>query len=147
MDWLTEMLIFYMMVLILTNKLSCCIWLCWCTFDFHCLMVPTKTMKICIQWLKINSQYLAKNPLCPIVYFQEIGYTHMRIAEGVNSLLQMAAMLARLCKKSGTPSALGWIYTVLHVSTKDSFLWMSEVQIFPFLMDKYCLWLRCLITL
>jgi uncharacterized Zn finger protein (UPF0148 family) len=29
----------------------------------------------------------------------------MRIAEGVNSLLQMAAMLARLCKKSGTPSA------------------------------------------
>ena len=55
----------------------------------------------------------------------------MRIAEGVNSLLQMAAMLARLCKKSGTPSALGWIYTVLHVSTKNSFLWMSEVQIFP----------------
>ena len=88
-----------------------------------------------------------KKPLCPIVYFQEIGYTHMRIAEGVNSLLQMAAMLARLCKKSGTPSALGWIYTVLHVSTKDSFLWMSEVQIFPILMDKYCLWLRCLITL
>lgn len=40
-------------------------------------------------------------------FIKEIGYTHMRIAEGVNSLLQMAAMLARLCKKSGTPSALG----------------------------------------
>ncbi|VDI75613.1 replication factor C subunit 2/4 [Mytilus galloprovincialis] len=39
-------------------------------------------------------------------FIKEIGYTHMRIAEGVNSLLQMAAMLARLCKKSGTPSLI-----------------------------------------
>ncbi|XP_065663607.1 replication factor C subunit 2 isoform X3 [Hydra vulgaris] len=33
-------------------------------------------------------------------YIKEIGYTHMRIAEGVNSLLQMSGMLSRLCQKS-----------------------------------------------
>lgn len=38
--------------------------------------------------------------------FQEIGYTHMRIAEGVQSLLQMSGMLARLCKKSAEPNIL-----------------------------------------
>ncbi|XP_060564748.1 replication factor C subunit 2-like [Ruditapes philippinarum] len=38
--------------------------------------------------------------------FKEIGYTHMRIAEGVHSLLQMSGMLARLCKKSAEPNVL-----------------------------------------
>jgi len=33
-------------------------------------------------------------------FVKEIGYTHMRIAEGVDSLLQMSGLLARLCKKS-----------------------------------------------
>eukprot|EP00794_Sanderia_malayensis_P013976 gene13976-15434_t len=32
-------------------------------------------------------------------YIKEIGYTHMRITEGVNSLLQMSGLLARLCAK------------------------------------------------
>lgn len=36
---------------------------------------------------------------------QEIGYTHMKIAEGVNSLLQLAGLLARLCSKTATPDA------------------------------------------
>ncbi|XP_046360276.1 replication factor C subunit 2-like [Haliotis rufescens] len=36
-------------------------------------------------------------------FIKEIGYTHMRIVEGVDSLLQMAGMLARLCKLSATP--------------------------------------------
>ncbi|XP_025778863.1 replication factor C subunit 2 [Puma concolor] len=36
---------------------------------------------------------------------QEIGYTHMKIAEGVNSLLQMAGLLARLCQKTMAPVA------------------------------------------
>lgn len=36
---------------------------------------------------------------------QEIGYTHMRVAEGVNSLLQMAGLLARLCSKTAPPAA------------------------------------------
>ena len=38
--------------------------------------------------------------LTNIFGFKEIGYTHMRIAEGVNSLLQMSGMLSRLCQKS-----------------------------------------------
>lgn len=36
---------------------------------------------------------------------QEIGYTHMRVAEGVNSLLQMAGLLGRLCSKTRPPAA------------------------------------------
>ena len=35
-----------------------------------------------------------------VLRLQEIGYTHMKIADGVDSLLQMAGMLARLCQKS-----------------------------------------------
>lgn len=30
---------------------------------------------------------------------KEIGYTHMRIVEGVNSLLQLSGLLARMCSK------------------------------------------------
>ncbi|XP_075993532.1 replication factor C subunit 2 [Genypterus blacodes] len=37
-------------------------------------------------------------------FIKEIGYTHMRVAEGVNSLLQMAALLARLCSKTAPPA-------------------------------------------
>ncbi|XP_013390801.1 replication factor C subunit 2 [Lingula anatina] len=37
-------------------------------------------------------------------YIKEIGYTHMRIAEGVESLLQMSGLLAKLCKKSAVPA-------------------------------------------
>ncbi|XP_073931843.1 replication factor C subunit 2 isoform X2 [Castor canadensis] len=33
-------------------------------------------------------------------FIKEIGYTHMKVAEGVNSLLQMAGLLARLCQKT-----------------------------------------------
>jgi len=30
--------------------------------------------------------------------FQEIGFTHMRILEGVGTIIQLAGLLARLCK-------------------------------------------------
>ncbi|XP_060068703.1 replication factor C subunit 2-like [Ylistrum balloti] len=40
-------------------------------------------------------------------FIKEIGYTHMRIAEGVSSLLQLSGMLARLCKISAVPNSLG----------------------------------------
>lgn len=33
-------------------------------------------------------------------FIKEIGLTHMRVAEGVDSLLQMSGLLARLCQKS-----------------------------------------------
>ncbi|XP_077995690.1 replication factor C subunit 2-like [Glandiceps talaboti] len=36
-------------------------------------------------------------------FIKEIGYTHLRIAEGVQSLLQMSGLLARLCQKSELP--------------------------------------------
>ena len=35
---------------------------------------------------------------------QEIGYTHMRLTEGVDSQLQLSGLLARLCLKSVNPS-------------------------------------------
>ncbi|XP_074642240.1 replication factor C subunit 2-like [Tubulanus polymorphus] len=37
-------------------------------------------------------------------FIKEIGYTHMRISEGVQTLLQMSGLLARLCKLSATPT-------------------------------------------
>lgn len=36
-------------------------------------------------------------------YVKEIGFTQMRIAEGVHSLLQLSGLLARLCKKTEIP--------------------------------------------
>uniref|UniRef100_A0A0B6ZQJ4 Replication factor C subunit 2 n=1 Tax=Arion vulgaris TaxID=1028688 RepID=A0A0B6ZQJ4_9EUPU len=42
------------------------------------------------EWLKLE-------------FIKEIGYTHMRIAEGVQSLLQMSGLLSRLCQKSAEP--------------------------------------------
>nr|KAF6369234.1 hypothetical protein mMyoMyo1_010612 [Myotis myotis] len=38
-------------------------------------------------------------------FIKEIRYTHMKIAEGVNSLLQMEGLLARLCQKTMAPVA------------------------------------------
>uniref|UniRef100_A0A4W6D904 Replication factor C (activator 1) 2 n=1 Tax=Lates calcarifer TaxID=8187 RepID=A0A4W6D904_LATCA len=38
-------------------------------------------------------------------FIKEIGYTHMRVTEGVNSLLQMAGLLGRLCSKTLPPAA------------------------------------------
>lgn len=35
-------------------------------------------------------------------FIREIGFTHMKIAEGVTSLLQLSGLLARLCTKSAT---------------------------------------------
>ena len=39
-------------------------------------------------------------------FIKEIGMTHMRIVEGVNSLLQLSGLLARLCKKSADPNVV-----------------------------------------
>ncbi|XP_068604069.1 replication factor C subunit 2 [Brachionichthys hirsutus] len=38
-------------------------------------------------------------------FIKEIGYTHLRVAEGVSSLLQMAGLLGRLCSKTMPPVA------------------------------------------
>ncbi|XP_064392063.1 replication factor C subunit 2-like [Halichondria panicea] len=52
-----------------------------------------------------NTFRVAKtHPLIPeylkLEFIKEIGFTHMRIAEGVDSLLQLSGLLARLCLKS-----------------------------------------------
>ena len=39
------------------------------------------------------------------VVLQEIGYTHMRIVEGVNSLLQLSGLVARMCSKVTSQSS------------------------------------------
>ena len=33
---------------------------------------------------------------------QEIGYTHLKISEGMTSLLQLSGLLARMCMKAST---------------------------------------------
>ncbi|KAK3524353.1 hypothetical protein QTP70_028041 [Hemibagrus guttatus] len=38
-------------------------------------------------------------------FIKEIGYTHMKVVEGVNSLLQLAGLLGRLCSKTAAPEA------------------------------------------
>lgn len=48
--------------------------------------------------------YLLSASCC--ILLQEIGYAHMRIAEGVQSLLQMSGLLARLCHKSAQSDQL-----------------------------------------
>ena len=35
---------------------------------------------------------------------QEIGYTHMRVAQGETTLVQMSALLARLCRVAQRPA-------------------------------------------
>jgi len=37
-------------------------------------------------------------------FIKEIGYTHLRITQGVSSLLQLSGLLARLCKVAGSPN-------------------------------------------
>jgi hypothetical protein len=34
------------------------------------------------------------SPMC----YQEIGFTHMRVLEGVGTIIQLAGLVARLCK-------------------------------------------------
>ncbi|XP_070573447.1 replication factor C subunit 2-like [Ptychodera flava] len=56
----------------------------------------------------INNMFrVCKNAQIPeyikLEFIKEIGYTHLRIAEGVQSLLQMSGLLARLCQKTESP--------------------------------------------
>ncbi|WVQ68350.1 uncharacterized protein L199_006557 [Kwoniella botswanensis] len=53
----------------------------------------TKTMDELQEYMKLE-------------FIREIGWTHMRILEGVGTLVQLGAMVARLCKLSLPPQAL-----------------------------------------
>ena len=37
---------------------------------------------------------------------QEIGYTHMRVAQGETTLVQLSALLARLCRVTQQPASV-----------------------------------------
>lgn len=49
---------------------------------------------------KVTKAHLNLEEAMKLEYLREIGFTHMRIAEGVNSLLQLLALLSRLSQKS-----------------------------------------------
>jgi replication factor C subunit 2/4 len=38
-------------------------------------------------------------------FLKEVGFTHVRIGDGVNSRLQLSGLLARLCRISGAAAA------------------------------------------
>ena len=59
-----------------------------------------------------------------VACWQEIGHTHMRIAEGVQSLLQMSGLLARLCQKAASPDQLAqWRTQRTSSVSVSSFTW------------------------
>ena len=45
---------------------------------------------------------MMKNLVWKLTQGQEIGWTHMRILEGVGTLVQLGAMISRLCKMAFT---------------------------------------------
>lgn len=45
-----------------------------------------------------------------ILFIQEIGFTHMRILEGVGTLVQLGGLIARLCKMVRTARHLSYSY-------------------------------------
>jgi replication factor C subunit 2/4 len=53
-----------------------------------------------LEFLKVGSENnMSYNPL-KFFSLQEIGMTHMKIIEGLGTLLQLTALLARLCQIS-----------------------------------------------
>ncbi|XP_065316549.1 replication factor C subunit 2-like isoform X1 [Gordionus sp. m RMFG-2023] len=46
----------------------------------------------------------APSEMCKLQFIKEIGYTHMRICEGVNSLLQLSSLISKLCHLSQNQS-------------------------------------------
>lgn len=68
---------------------------------------------LCVVWFPFN---------------QEIGFTHMRIVEGIDSLLQLAGLLARLCLKTQPQE---WIASQhCHINFIMTFLLSMYVSIY-----------------
>jgi len=59
---------------------------------YSAIDIITNIFRVCKN-LDMPSEYLK------LEYIKEIGYTHMRIVEGVDSIVQMSGLLARLCQK------------------------------------------------
>lgn len=63
---------------------------------------------VVLKWFIVALDSLYEHGVCVCVFVsQEIGFTHMRIAEGNNSLLQLSGLLARMCRKV-VPPAKSW---------------------------------------
>lgn len=48
---------------------------------------------------KVTKAHLSIPEAMKLEYLREIGFTHMRIADGVNSKLQLLGLISRLCQK------------------------------------------------
>lgn len=48
---------------------------------------------------------MAKYLFLLTIYSKEIGFTHMRILEGVGTIIQLAGLVARLCKLASSSGA------------------------------------------
>mmetsp|Transcript_29661 Transcript_29661/g.43968 ORF Transcript_29661/g.43968 Transcript_29661/m.43968 type:complete len:355 (-) Transcript_29661:68-1132(-) len=48
---------------------------------------------------KVTKSHLGIGEATKLEFLKEIGFTHMRIADGVNSLLQLLGLVGRLCQK------------------------------------------------
>ena len=78
--------------------------------------LPTLPEHIKLEFIKVIMPLEKKNPLLAITFVpivrsrtninpsKEIGFTHMRILEGVQTLLQLSGCVARLCKLNMKPS-------------------------------------------
>lgn len=45
-------------------------------------------------------------PFLQLEFIKEIGWTHMRILEGVSTVIQLGGLLSRLCKMVRPPAQL-----------------------------------------
>ena len=51
-----------------------------------------------LEYIKVGNFLDCPHSRCLMTLWQEIGFTHMRILEGVGTLIQLGGLMARLCK-------------------------------------------------
>ena len=51
-----------------------------------------------LEYIKVGNDLDCSYLQCLMARWQEIGFTHMRILEGVGTLIQLGGLMARLCK-------------------------------------------------
>jgi len=60
--------------------------------------MPTLSEHSKLEFIRVSHPYQSLLVDKTLISKQEIGFTHMRILEGVQTLLQLSGCLARLCK-------------------------------------------------
>lgn len=74
------------------------------------------------------------------VILQEIGYTHMRIVEGVNSLLQLSGLVARMCSKVTSQDSWAKDEQVVHAEKNKDGKRRIVKDFVQSTTLKYCMW-------